>query len=76
LDAKEQEAGRLRKALAFYADQDTWFAVSLIPDRPCGAIMEDFNETEGLGLKPGKLARTVLGETPTDQAQRALKGES
>jgi hypothetical protein len=47
-------------ALHFYADPETYFAISLIPDPPCGDFIEDFSETPELGMKPGKKAREVL----------------
>lgn len=54
----EREA--LREALGFYANPETYFAIGMFPDPPCGAFMEDFSETDDLGLKPGKLARAAL----------------
>lgn len=48
-------------ALEFYADPETWIAVGLFPDPPCGEIMNDFSETS-YGDKPGKRARMALGE--------------
>lgn len=54
--------GELSAALLFYALPETYFAIAVIPDPPCGAFIEDFSETS-MGPKPGKLAREVLGIT-------------
>jgi hypothetical protein len=54
---------RLIKALEFYADPKTYFAIGFFPDRPCGDFMEDFDETE-FGWKPGKRARAALEAVP------------
>lgn len=35
----------LLEALAFYGDPETYFAVALMCDPPCGEISEDFDET-------------------------------
>ncbi len=51
---------KLRKALEFYADPETYFAIGFFPDPPNGEFMDDFSETE-LGYKPGKRARIALG---------------
>lgn len=58
----------LAEALAFYADPETYFAISMLPDRPCGEFVDDFETLEGaLGhpdggkwVKPGKRAREAL----------------
>lgn len=56
----------LEEALEFYADPDTYFAIAIIPDPPCGAFWEDFSEDHGdpfySRAMPGKLAREVLGD--------------
>ena len=56
----EAEVVKLKEALEFYATPETYFAIGFFPDRPCGAFMDDFSETDYLGIKPGKLAREVL----------------
>lgn len=58
--ALEAERNRLLKALEFYADPDTYFAVGLFGDAPCGDFVTDFSDTPR-GLKPGKRAREALG---------------
>lgn len=45
----------------FYGDPETYFAVGVLGDSPCGEFVEDFDETE-LGTKPGKRARAFLAE--------------
>ncbi len=52
----------LVEVLAFYADPETWFAVSLLGDRPCGPIADDHGKTghPQLPVKPGKRARKAL----------------
>lgn len=65
----EEQITALRKALAFYADPLTYFAIAFIPDRPAGDFMEDFEDTdaqniwEPIGVKPGKRARQALAVT-------------
>lgn len=50
----------LVEALEFYADPHTYFAVAFTFDPPCGDFRDDFGETDELGVKPGKCARTAL----------------
>lgn len=59
-DQRNQIALALVETLEFYADPDTYFAVSFVPDPPCGAIMRDFSESEDYGKKPGKRARETI----------------
>jgi len=58
------ENARLREALDFYADPDTYFAIGFFPDPPCGDFMDDFSTTEYIGefqvKRPGKRARLAL----------------
>lgn len=57
----KREITRLVKALEFYADPETYFAIGFFPDRPCGDFIKDFSHIDkSLGYKPGKLARKVL----------------
>lgn len=56
--------GKLREALEFYADPETYFAIGFFPDNPAGDFMDDFEETEELGFKPGKRARAALSLSP------------
>ncbi len=61
---------RLRAALEFYANPETYFGIGFFPDSPSGEFIEDFEElTGGLGhpdggewVKPGKRARAALSE--------------
>jgi hypothetical protein len=48
----------LIKALMFYANPNTYFAIGFFPDPPCGKFIDDFDKTK----KPGALARKVLKE--------------
>lgn len=51
----------LRKALEFYADPETYFAIGFFPDRPCGEFVKDFDDQgPELGHKPGVRARAAL----------------
>ena len=63
----EAERDRLREALSFYADPDTYFAIGFFPDRPCGELMDDFGTAvDEHGFErtvPGKRARALLNET-------------
>jgi hypothetical protein len=65
----DAEPKGLREALEFYADPDTYFAVGIFPDPPCGNFMDDFSDTE-LGRKPGKRARAVLAALLSDEGAR------
>ena len=64
------EIEKLKEALAFYADPETYFAIAIIPDPPCGEFMDDFDdeyESEAYPPPynrplPGKRARAVLRE--------------
>jgi hypothetical protein len=57
----------------FYADPDTYFAVSLIDDPPSGAIMHDFGPTNLPTRKPGRRAR--LAKTMMVSTMRKALGE-
>ena len=60
--AKAREV-KLREALEFYADPDTYFAVSIISDPPAGDIVRDFSAVPGNDYDrpmPGKRARAAL----------------
>jgi hypothetical protein len=49
----------LVRALLFYADPETYFAIGFFPDPPCGEFMRDFGKTD-YGRKPGERARRTL----------------
>lgn len=60
---------KLVNALMFYADPDTYFAISVLPDPPCGGFADDFGEIEYFDdqdqlvetvLRPGEHARSAL----------------
>ena len=53
---------RYKEALEFYANPETYFAIGIFPDRPCGNFINDFSDTGTLGVKPGKRARQVLSK--------------
>lgn len=67
IERLEAERDRLREALSFYASPDTYAAIAVFPDPPCGDFMEDFSEdefTEGYGRPmPGATARRALKES-------------
>ena len=59
----EEENKKLKNALAFYASPETYFAIGIWPDPPCGDFVDDFGEVsdiDGDWYKPGALARHVL----------------
>ena len=60
--ALDRRIKKLTSALLFYASPDTYFAVGMFPNSPCGPIMKDFGDTY-LGKKPGALARRALGKS-------------
>lgn len=67
---KGEDISRLIRALEFYADPGTYFAIAMVPDPPCGELIEDgdedyqdFDQTGCIrGWKPGKTARAALRE--------------
>jgi len=55
------QSERVRAALMFYANPETYFAIGFFPDPPCGKFMEDFSDTgPSYGQRPGKRAREAL----------------
>ena len=66
LRAARKEIARLKKALLFYADPDSYYACSFLFDPPCGQFRDDFCRdfwTRKLGYDrrmPGKHARRAL----------------
>lgn len=54
-----RELEEARDVIEFYANPETYFAVSFIGDPPCGEFVEDISETH-LGWKPGRRARAFL----------------
>ena len=57
--SNEESKERLREALEFYANPETYIATSLVVDRPCGEIDTDYSHTE-MGSRLGKRARQAL----------------
>lgn len=55
----KEDIALIIRTLGFYADPETYFAIGLINDDPCGPFIDDGNDTY-LGDKPGKKAREVL----------------
>jgi hypothetical protein len=55
---------RLRAALEFYADPESYAGIGFFPDPPCGDFADDFSDDHGNeefpGHRPGKRARTAL----------------
>ena len=60
----------LTYAVSFYADPGTYFAIAFFSDPPCGDFANDFSGTIDMGIKPGKLARKVLGRTMIRELNR------
>lgn len=66
--AEERERS-LREALEFYADPDTYAAIGMAGDPPCGAFLDDLDDAHDPGCpKPGKRARAALA-SPTPQEE-------
>jgi hypothetical protein len=69
------ERDKLQAALEFYADPDNYFGIAFLPDPPCGAFAEDFEELSGVlshpdgqtWVKPGKLARAALSPAQKEE---------
>ena len=67
------EIERLKAALEFYAQADTYHAITFLPDRPCGEFIDDFDLGYGDFTEwdydrpmPGMRARYALTSTPMD----------
>ena len=58
-DPKDKIIEILTRALSFYADPFTYYAIGFFPDPPCGEFIRDGSDTLE-GYKPGKLAREEL----------------
>jgi hypothetical protein len=69
--ALREENERLREALEFYADPETYHAIAFLEERPCGNFMDDFSEDHGHEdydrAMPGKLARAALAREEADR---------
>lgn len=65
-DEKMRIIGVLSEALHFYADPETYFAIMMVGDSPCGPIIDDFSDDHGHpqldGNRCGKTAREALKE--------------
>lgn len=64
-DKLRARIAELEAALEFYANPDTYFAIGFFPDLPCGDFMDDFEEIDIRGYKPGKKARECLDRKNT-----------
>lgn len=65
IQALETERDALREALAFYADPDTYCAVAVFADPPCGGFAYDVSDVDHPEYENayGAKARTALQET-------------
>lgn len=74
VDAPQAEVGRLREALAFYADPETYHSINFANDPPCGEFADDFDEHYGRpdyeGPWPGRRAREALLTQPVAEVGR------
>ena len=61
-----QKIQKLKDALYFYADPDSYYGIGFMSDPPCGEFMDDFCGKHGMNQydrpMPGKLARKTLVE--------------
>ena len=61
----------LVETLLFYADPDSYFAISFATDPPCGDFANDFEYSERYRREmPGKRARKVLLEFADEKEKR------
>lgn len=68
IEQQQAEIKELREALFFYADPETYIATALLPDSPCGDIVNDYSDTkEPFGVRLGKRARLALGIDQWDE---------
>jgi len=61
------QISKLREALEFYADPETYLAILFYPDPPNGEFMDDFEEVDKDDYKPGKRARKALEGKGSDR---------
>jgi hypothetical protein len=66
--AVETETARIRDALEFYANPETYHAIMVMGDSPCGDFVRDLSDDHGHpdydGPRFGKAARAALKPTP------------
>jgi hypothetical protein len=62
------EAEKLREALEFYADPDSYAAIAFLFDPPCGGFAEDFDAPHDNYERPmpGSTARAALSTPPAE----------
>ena len=67
----ERRNRRLVEALRFYADPQTYFAISMFPDPPCGEFITDFEDVGEMSgrQRPGKRARAALSDQQEDKTR-------
>jgi hypothetical protein len=76
----QAETEPLREALEFYADPETYHAIAILGDRPCGEFADDMSVdfwTKNCGYDrpmPGKRAREALALPSTMLCTRDLEG--
>ncbi len=66
MEISEEHYNIMLAAILFYADPDTYFATFIVPDRPAGAINDDWSTHDGSDIyddddiRPGFAARKAL----------------
>jgi len=61
LEQLEAKCEKLAEGLCFYADPDSYFAISILTDPPCGGFAEDTSEVDSYDREmPGRIARETL----------------
>lgn len=71
--ALEASCAAMREALRFYANPETYYAIGIFPDPPCGEFIDDFSGVEdhrGVTPRPGMRARQALA---TDAGKSLLE---
>lgn len=74
---------KLIKTLYFYANPETYHAISFFPDSPCGGFLDDFTIEAGSiydrpmpGAKARRLLEEILDEGETDMTISDLIDEA
>lgn len=65
MERLQNRVAQLEQALSFYADPDTYCAMTIMTDPPCGEFADDFSDDHGGDYDrpmPGKCARAALYE--------------
>lgn len=62
-DPRDKALRTCMRALKFYANPESYFAIAVWADPPCGGFAKDYSDTgTDLGVRHGKRARKALAD--------------